>query len=232
MAVNYYLRPNKLGNHGNKYMASVRTTAMIDLEKIIEQMMARGSTVTRADIYSVLEDFQATLEMNLQAGINVTTPFANFSSSIRGVFESASDRFDPTRHHIKPIVNPGKRLKKFYRQRLSAHIVESGSGAPNLLTYVDYVTGERNKSITPGGAGQLIGKRLKLSEEDEREGIFFISQDRQEFVVEILVENRPSALTFMVPNELSPGEYGLELRRVYRGLFKSSQLPYRLIASE
>lgn len=68
-------------------MAVVTATRTAELDDVIQRMSERGSTVTKADIVSVLEDFQGALESLLAEGANINLPFANYSTSIKGVFK-------------------------------------------------------------------------------------------------------------------------------------------------
>ena len=79
MSISYYLRKNHLTEEPNDYRAYVSASNTVDLENLINWMLERGSTVTKADILSVLEDFGSALEFMLNEGYNVNTPFANFS---------------------------------------------------------------------------------------------------------------------------------------------------------
>ncbi len=50
-------------------MAHVISSRQVDLDEVIERMIDRGSTVTKADILSVMEDFQSTVENLLSEGL-------------------------------------------------------------------------------------------------------------------------------------------------------------------
>jgi hypothetical protein len=106
-------------------------------------MVTRGSTVTKADILSLMEDFQGALESMILDGFNVVTPFANFRVSIRGVFNGNTDSFDSSRHSILPLVNAGKRLKAFCQLNLSPLKSETAIKNPSLLEFFDHNSGER-----------------------------------------------------------------------------------------
>lgn len=58
-------------------MAMVQPTATAKLEDVIKRIIHQGSTVTRPDIVSVLEDFFSAVESIVLEGMNVNTPGAN-----------------------------------------------------------------------------------------------------------------------------------------------------------
>lgn len=212
MTINYVLRENRLTSEPDDYMAMVISTRTVELQGVVDRMVERGSTVTKADILSVLEDFERALEGLLLEGVNVNLPFANFSSSIKGVFDSASDSFDATRHQVVPVVNPGRELRAVYRQGVSVQKQETVAVAPSLIDFIDLNTNERNSVLTPGGLGQISGNRLKFDPSDEQQGIFFVAADGTQTRVSVVGQNKPSTLIFLIPPELASGEYRLEVR--------------------
>ena len=227
MAVNYYLRQNKLGQNGRHYMANVISSNSVELGDIVEEILRRGSTVTRADIMSVLTEYHSVIEFYLQSGSNVRTPLVNFSSSIGGIFTHPSDNFDIGRHNIRPVTNPGKRLLGFYRNHMSAHLVEPRQNVPRPEEFKDVVSGERNGSITPGGMAKLLGRRLKINGRENGAGIFFINEGMGEIPVTFIGQNYPSELIFTIP-KLSPGHYVLEIRTHLKNLLRRGRLQERL----
>jgi len=82
----------------------------------------------------------------------------------------------------------------------------------SLYAYVDVATGERSSTLTPGGLGRLIGRRLKFDAADPAQGVFFLSlADGSATQVELVGENLPSKQIFGVP-ALPAGDYELEVR--------------------
>jgi hypothetical protein len=77
-----------------------------DIERFINLTLQRGVKVTKNDIAAVLDDIEETVEYIIENGGILNLPPMNISCSVSGVFESASDRFDPNRH--KPYINISK----------------------------------------------------------------------------------------------------------------------------
>lgn len=212
MSIHYSLRPNHLTDDPNDHMASVSPLRTAELEDVIQRMIERGSTVTRPDIISVFADFQRSLEDLLAEGSNVTLPFANFSTSLKGVFTDDEDSYDPARHKIYPSISAGLELKDFYNGRLSVERVKAVIPKPLADKFVDLVSGEINSILTPGGMGQLKGSKLKFNAEAVDEGIFFIAADNTETKVETVGVNKPQSLMFLIPAALTSGDYKVEIR--------------------
>ncbi len=216
MAIKYVLVENNLTTDPDDYMARVQPVGAADLEAIIERMIQQGSTVTRADIVSVLEDYHTAIENLLLEGQNVNTPLANFSVSIKGVFQGLTDSFDPARHRLNAVVTPGPRLRKALRERGQVVKQEAVKAAPHPVDYIDLNSGERNGILTPGGMGEVLGHRLKFDPSDPAQGIFFIAEDGTETRVTVVGRNKPGDLMFLVPASLAAGEYTLEVRAIFR----------------
>jgi hypothetical protein len=217
MTINYALFPNHLTSDPDDYMARVQPTGTADLEEVIDRMVEKGSTVGRADILSVLEAYYATVEAMVLEGMNVNTPGANYGASIRGVFRTQSDSFDPTRHELRGRVSPGKRFRRAIRERGRASKQEPILPKPSLLSFTDLNSGSRNSVLTPGGMGQLVGHRLKFDPEDPAQGIFFRAAAGGETRVAVVGQNVPTGLIFMIPADLDAGDYTLEVRAVFGG---------------
>ena len=188
--------------------------------------------VTRADILSVMEDFQGSLESIILDGFNVTTPFANFRVSIRGVFNGNTDSFDGSRHQILPLVNARKKLKAFCQQNLSPVKSETNIKNPSLLEFFDHNSGECNTVITRGGIGRITGHRLKFDIEDANQGIFLIAEDGTETRITIVGMNKPSQLMFSIPPSLPSGNYALEVRVLFSTKIRIGSLPETLSVAQ
>jgi len=215
MTISYVLFENHLTSDPDDYMARVQPSAISEQKQVVERMIQAGSTVTRADIYSVLEDYYSTVENMVLEGHNVNTPLANFRTTIKGVFQGAGDGFDASRHRIVATIAPGKRLRNVIAIRAQALKGEMTKPKPNPVEYYDVASGnQRNTSLSPNGFGRLLGHRLKFNTSDENQGIFFLAEDGTATRVTVIGQNKPAELMFSVP-ALPAGEYTLEVRAVF-----------------
>jgi hypothetical protein len=215
MPIQYALFENNLTSDPDDYMAMVQPIGTADLDMIIERMIKQGSTVTKADTLSVLEDYFTAVESMVLEGMNVTTPMANFGASIKGVFNGQTDSFNKARHQITPTATPGKRLRGMVAQKGQPVKQEAMKPAPNPLSYLDISANSRNGTVTPGGMGQVVGHRLKFDAAAENQGVFFIAADGTATRVTVIGRNMPADLMFMVPAGLAAGDYTLEVRAAF-----------------
>ncbi len=214
MPIHYVLFENNLTSDPDDYTALVQPTGTADLEDVIARMIQRGSTVVKADILSVLEDYHSVIESLVLEGMNVNTPAANYGASVKGVFDGQADSFDPSRHQPRATVSPGSRLRKAIRERGQAVKQEAVRPTPNPLEYTDVNSGERNSVLTPGGMGRVVGHRLKFDPADAKQGIFFVAEGGGAVRVDVVGCNKPGELMFLVPAVMASGDYTLEVRAV------------------
>jgi hypothetical protein len=217
VSINYILVENNLTSDPGDYWALVQPSGTAELEDVIEGIVDQGSTVTRADIVSVLEDYHTVIESLVLEGVNVNTPSANYGASIKGVFEGQADSFDPGRHRVRAVVSAGRRFRRAVQSRAQVAKRERVVPRPNPVEFTDITTGERNSVLTPGGMAQVVGHRLKFDPADAVQGLFFVAEDGAETKVGMVGSNKPGTLMFIVPQGLAPRDHTLEVRAVLRG---------------
>ncbi len=212
----YIVLENHLTTDPDDYMAIVQPSGTATQEDVIEHIIQQGSTVTRADILSVVEDYTTAIIYMVLDGKNVNTPLANFGTSIKGVFDGKGDAFDPSRHQLRGTISAGKKYRKEIAGRGKTSKGEAHIRTPNPEEYNDLNTGERNGVLTAAGMGHIVGHRLKFDPADPNQGIFFIAEDGSAMRVDITGRNKPSDLLFTVP-ALVAGDYRVEVRAILPG---------------
>jgi hypothetical protein len=222
MPISYYLRKNHFSDDPYACRAFVSPVRTVELNDVIERMIEMGSTVGDADMLGVFVLFSTVLEAMMSEGTNVNTPFANYRTSIKGIFVDHQDSFDHSRHKIVPSVSAGKRLKHYFLNDISTAKIESVNKGPQLLEFTDHASGETNRNATPGNMATIAGHRLKVNPENKSHGIFFIAKDSTETRVKVIGQNSPSRLRFNIPDSLASGNYSLEVRNDSKGALKSA----------
>ncbi len=192
-------------------MAVTTDNDTINVDQIVEQMIGKGSTVTKAEAISVIEEYEYAVVDAILKGNNVNTGLFKVYPSVCGVFENDEDGFDASRHSIKINLNPGKRLLEV-TDRIELKKVEISSPQPIVQRFVDLKSNSINESFSPGQIASIKGSLLKFDAEDEQQGIFFIAEDSAETKVSEVVKNKPSELLFFVPESLTSGIFKVEVR--------------------
>ena len=215
MAIKYALYPNHLTSDPEDHLAVVQDQNNRSIEDIIEVMIRSGSTVTKAEALSVIEEYEAAIVQLLSDGDSVNTPLMRITASIPGVFSDKFDNFDPARHYVRLNVNPGARVSDIIED-LEVEKVEASRPKPVPQVFLDIASDTTDESLTPGGAGELKGSRLKIDPAETDQGVFFIAADGTETRADTYIRNKPANLICMIPDGLASGEYKIVVRTMFR----------------
>ena len=219
----YALRENLLTPQPNDYMAQVTDSRSYNLEQIIDKMIERGSTLTKADITAAMQVYTETVCSLLEEGLQINTPLINTSMSISGVFEGATDSFDASRHTVNINITPGTKLKETLA-KVKTQKVEAASTDPFVTEVKDIVSGVVNECLTAGGILQAAGSRLKFDNTDEAQGVFLVPETGSAVRCGVVAENKPARVMAMIPADITAGTYYLEIRSKMVGSSKESKV--------
>ncbi len=234
MVISYSLFENHLTSDPDDYLARVTSQGTADQDTLVDDVIKRGTTVTRSDLLAALDAYHQAIVDRLLEGQRVNTPVANFGMAIRGTFDGADDEFDPSRHLLLPTVSPGPLTRRSIQERGRTAKGEAQVPEPNPVQYRDFDSETTNSVLTPGGPGGLTGHRLKFDATDEQQGVFFIAADGSAARASRVMRNKPADLMFMVPDGLAAGDYTLEVRTVMttQGELRAGRLRHTLTVIE
>ncbi|MDE0471513.1 MAG: DUF4469 domain-containing protein [Ekhidna sp.] len=215
MSLKYSLTENLLTAQPDDYNARPQDVKSHDLESIISQMLEKGSTVTRADILAVLNNFFEVAGSITADGEMINTDLFKTNLSITGVFDGAGDTFDKGRHTIKVNTNAGKVLKDAL-DKIQVEKTTAPEAIPYILEVKDSVSGSVNDQITSGGVLEITGSLLKIEGSDSNNGVYLVAADATKNKIVTLVDNKPARLFVILPT-LAAGEYTLQVMTQYTG---------------
>ena len=210
----YALRENLLTPDENDYMAQTADVRSFSLDEIIDLMMEKGSTLTKADTKAALQVYGEVVSALIKDGAAVNTPLMNTSLSISGVFNGATDTFDKKRHSINLNLTAGPVLKEAL-SKIKCEKTEAVDTNPYITEVTDVVSGKVNEVLTAGGIVQLVGSRLKFDQKDESQGIFFVAETGEAVRATVIAENKPARLMAIIPADLPAGNRYIEVRTKY-----------------
>ena len=215
----YSLRENLLTPAPDDYMAQVADVRSYTLDEIIDLMMDKGTTLTRADVAATLQVYGEVCSSLIKDGAALNTPLMNTSMSISGVFDGANDSFDKKRHTVNLNITAGILLRDVL-PKIKCEKTEGASTDPYITEVTDIVTGAVNTTLTKGGVVQLVGSRLKFDAKDEAQGIFFVPETGEAVRAAVIAENKPARLMAIIPADLPAGTYYIEVRTKYANATK------------
>ena len=231
MPINYFLYENNLGTRPDSYAARVLDAGTMTQKQLIDEMLQRGTSATRTDILGVLVLYEEVIADFLRRGYRIDTPLASYFLAVRGSFKDRHDRFNAARHKLIPKTTPGPQLQAALDQPLPTRKQANRQNAPYPQECYDYDTERANETLTPGEPARLTGRRLKINPDDPHQGLYLRHRESgSEIKLTKLLHNKPSELTFIVPTDLPPGRYQLEVRAQTRPKtpIRTGQLPYTL----
>jgi hypothetical protein len=228
MPLRYRLIKNRMKNSNNNYVAVVYDNETITEEQIIDRMISRGSTVTKPDALAVLENYAATLEEFLERGNNIKTRLFNIHPTIGGVFKTKTDNFDPSRHQLRLSIVESKRLKKVL-SKIELKRKNISEKTPVIQEVEDLKTNTINSLILSGSVISVRGSLLKFEEDDPEQGVFFIDKKGTVTRANKVLQNKPSELMLITPEDVQ-GTVIIEIRAVvYKGRYlKKHRFPHKI----
>ena len=212
----YCLRENLLTPAADDYMAQAADVRSYTLDEIIDLMMEKGTTLTRADVAATLQVYGEVVSAIIKDGSAVNTPLMNTSMSISGVFDGANDSFDKKRHTVNLNITAGTLLRDAVT-KVKCEKTEGVSTDPYITEVKDVVSGKTNDILTKGGVVQLVGSRLKFDAKDAAQGIFFVPETGEAVRATVIAENKPARLMAIIPADLPAGTYCIEVRSKHSG---------------
>jgi hypothetical protein len=213
MPLRYGLIENPLTGDPDDYMAVTFDNQTVGIDGIVERMVSRGSTVTKAEALGTLEEFNLAVCEIVKDGFNVNTELFSVYPTVAGVFNDASEGFNSSKHSINLNLRAGQRLTEAIAN-LSVEKVTVTESKPVLQLFTDLKSGAINESASKGQIVSIKGALLKISGEASLVGVFFIAADGTETQITDFVKNKPSELLFFIPEDLAVGSYDVEVRTV------------------
>ena len=207
----YALRENLLTAAPDDFMAQVQDVRSYTLDEIIDLMMQKGSTLTRAGVSAVLQIYGEVCASIIADGSALNTPLMNTSLSISGVFNGANDAFDKKRHTVNLNITAGTALKAALG-KIKCEKTGTASTDPYISEVKDVVSDTVNTLLTKGAVVQITGSRLKFDQKDSSQGIFFVPETGAPVRAAVIAENKPARLMAIIPADLAAGTYYIEVR--------------------
>jgi len=233
MTIFFALYPNNLTQDPNDYYAVVQPAHIRSNKDIADRIVAMGSTVTRADILSVLNDRDEAVRAMLLDGDRVNTSLVSLYVTIKGVFDGPTAPFDSSCHQFALVSIPTRDLTQWVQVNSRAQQVSADRPEPEPLRFIDVATGEMDSVLTPNSVANIIGRRLKFDASDPQQGVFFVAADGAASPAPMIAKNSPSELIITTPAGLAAGNYTLEVRAILPGNteMRTGQLPFTLTVS-
>ncbi len=191
----------------------VLTKPMERLEDLIRTAVSRRTDLNPETLrasYNILKDIA--LE-KMTSGSSVEFGMGYYSLGVNGVFISDNAQWDSSKHSLSVRVTPTAELRNAVKAT-SVKVRGMAASGAYINTVTDVASGEENTRLTPGGAVNLTGSKIKITGEAPGIGLFLTHQESGE-VTEVarnfIPVNEPSKITFVAPVGLPAGDYKLSI---------------------
>ncbi|OJJ23597.1 hypothetical protein BKI52_04340 [marine bacterium AO1-C] len=206
--IKYYMTPLTLEGQEQFYRAVVVSDGTFTEDEMVQEIAELNTGLPTRSISAFIKLIFEIRDKKLSSGQNVQLGDTFYKSSILGKFETEDQTPSLARVTVN-LVDSRKPLRDVRFNRVKR--TDTSTPIPELFFNVK--TEEANSEITIGNMGRLNGTRLDFDTSDAAQGIFFVEVGTgAELKVEIVGENRPSQLMFMVPTLTAGNQYTLEIR--------------------
>ena|SRR6218665_1289894 len=214
-----YLHDNPLtSDNTNDMIARILSERSLDIKEICE---------------SATELFLKEMAYLLCDGYSVNTGYFTASITIKGVFDSSTESFDPKKHSLSVQLSQGEKLRSELHN-VEVEILGPTPFGANITEVLDTKSSSMNNLLTPHRNLKIFGNKIKIAGDTLLNGVFFINQqDGNRTAVDPadIVINYPSQLIVIIP-ELASGEYALEIVTQFSPGSKSLKHPRTITFSK
>ena len=207
----YSLSLNLLTPDPNDFFAVPENVRVFIFEEILKRINLRYTGLTPTQLYAAAKELFEEICLIVENGDAVITPIVNIYPGMTGVYNGATDSFDPKRHRCRANLTAGTQLNAAVKKIKTEKIVVPES-LPYILEVKDILSDSVNDILTPGGVIQLRGCKLKLAPTIPEDGIYLTEENGAVVKLATLVENKPARLMAMIPADLPQGIYTLEVK--------------------
>ncbi len=212
------LYDNLLTEDPNDFAARVVADKPLSSKDICNFAAQRGGAdISAKAMEHAVDLFHDELIYQICNGFTVSTGVFNVRPAIKGVFNKATEQFNPEKHKISFDFNQGIKLRKELAN-VNVEII----GVSKAAFFIDQVIDIESESIsdllTPNRNLRISGSKIKIDGENAENGVYFINQETEERVkVESKIPvNKPSELIVVIP-ALYAGSYKLEVVTQFTG---------------
>ena len=197
---------NPLVKEGNKRMFKLLESGTANLNKVIDTMMSYNPGLERETIEAVLKlEQRAVLDLTL-SGMRVNNGLFSAVASPKGEGGSV---WDSNVNRLDICLTQGS----VWRDRIrNAGVTVVGAKADSIL--IGSVRNIDNEEVFNAGKFLIVtGKQIKIAGDDDEVGVFFRKADGTSVKVarDSIGVNNPSRLVLVIPEELTPGDYVLQI---------------------
>jgi hypothetical protein len=197
----------------------VVTSRSLSEDDLINIAVQRRTDLNPITLRASLDILKEVAIKGLANGASVQFGLGFFGLDVKGVFIGDQAEWNPALHslHVKAAANIEVR-QAVKNIRVNMRGMASIGTVINIVK--DVASGEQNAILTPGGGVNISGSKIKIAGDDATVGIRLINQadgTETRIAANAVLTNEPKRVVFIVPADLSAGDYKLSITTRYSG---------------
>lgn len=210
------LRKNQLAH---AYTAAVRQDYKTYRWEDLAALLVRERVEVREEILLLIAKLmEEKLVERLLEGDSVQTEYFRFKPVVRGTFSPEGEPVEKDKLQYVLSIVPTQGLKELLDNDVAYEVVAvQEQGGAYISRVEDLYTGATDGTLGCTHLARLYGNKVKCVDatgEGKGRLVLTDTQGRETDVTQI-GENNPSTLTFVVPENLAPGEYSLRIETYF-----------------
>ncbi|MFT3739488.1 MAG: DUF4469 domain-containing protein [Breznakibacter sp.] len=189
----------------------VVATKSLKIDDIVAIAVNRRTDLNAVTLKSSFEILRDIASEQVASGASVEFGLGYYGLGVTGVFIGDNAQWDSTRHslHVKTV--PTRALRNLVR-KVSVNVRGMASTGTFINSVTDVASGKENSILTPGGAVNVSGTKIKVIGDNGANGIHLTNQADGSVTTipaNSIAVNASSKITFIVPLTLPGGNYKL-----------------------
>ncbi|MFT3738560.1 MAG: DUF4469 domain-containing protein [Breznakibacter sp.] len=191
----------------------VVTAKSLKIDDIVAIAVNRRTDLNAVTLKSSFEILRDIASEQVANGASVEFGLGYYALGVSGVFIGDNAQWDSARHSLSVKATPTSALRGLIR-KVSVNVRGMASTGTFINSVTDVASGEENSKLTPGGAANVTGTRIKVAGDNPAIGIRLTNQTDGSVTTipaNSIAVNDPSKITFIVPATLPEGDYKLSI---------------------
>ena len=221
-----YLYDNQLTGAPNDFFLRIKPEASLGVHDVSLSATSRGgANISPTEMTHTVNLWLKEMAYRACDGFAINTGWFTVQPTVKGVFNSANEKFNHDKHSVAFDFRQGALMRKELAG-VQIDILGVASTGLSIAQVTDVRTGSVNDLLTPGRNLRITGSRLRIAGENSANGVVFIcyeTGERTKVEESDIVTNNPSELMIIIP-QLAEGTYQLELTTQFGSGGSGSQL--------
>jgi hypothetical protein len=202
----------------------VTSTGTLKIDDLIAIAVTRRSDINAVTMKASYEILKEVALEEVCGAKQVEFGLSHYGLGVEGIFVGDHAVWDSSKNSLilKSVATAEARNAV---KSIVAEVCGMASSGTYINTLTDVVSGKIDSVITPGGAVNLTGVKIRIAGDAPGVGLYLTDTDGVVFTVPAtsIAVNEPSKITFVVPPDLPAGDYKLSIVTQYsssNGLLK------------